>query len=186
MDWLRRQRATLLFPARQVSSTYFDTRDFRMFVDTVEGSTPRRKVRIRCYGVHDEQCQSTHSLETKQTTEQGRQKASEPCPQWRQLETSGLTDRVYGLCTPAVHITYRRTYYQVHGVRLTIDQNIRYRSLRGSGITNQTLTDFDTAVEVKAAAADSIDRLINAFPFPVTKFSKYERAVAGLFPRLTA
>jgi len=97
-----------------------------------------------------------------------------------------LTDRVYGLCTPAVHITYRRTYYQVHGVRLTIDQNIRYRSLRGSGITNQTLTDFDTAVEVKAAAADSIDRLINAFPFPVTKFSKYERAVAGLFPRLTA
>jgi len=183
LHWLQRSGAKPLYAPRLVSSTYFDTRDLLMFIDTVEGSTPRRKVRIRCYGNHGLNCSSDHFLETKETNEQGRRKASKSCPNWRSLEVSGLVDSQYGLCTTAVHVTYRRSYFGVHGVRMTVDQDLSYASLRGSGVSNQEFNDLALAVEVKAPAHDSVDRLTNAFPFPVTKFSKYERAVAGLFPR---
>lgn len=183
LRWMQHHDAVLLHPDRVVTSTYFDTAGLRMFFDTDEGLVPRKKVRIRCYGTHGPSCDADHQLETKQTTEQQRLKQTRSCPDWQRLQSDGINDPDYGLCLPTVTVTYRRSYYQVHDVRVTIDQHLRYRSASALSIARQETTDPHIAIEIKASADADLDRLANAFPFPRAHFSKYERAVRAVYPR---
>ena len=183
LAWLSRSGATVLHPDRVVTSTYFDTPDLLMFRDTAEGISPRKKVRIRCYGSHDAECSAKHSLEIKLTTEAGRLKRSSGCPDWRQVFAAGVFDPDYGLCEPAVTVNYQRSYYSVHDVRVTVDRHLRYRGVRSDAIAAQWFDDAGMAVEVKAPAGEDLDRLANDFPIPRTHFSKYERAIHAVRPR---
>lgn len=183
LTWLSRSGATLLHPDRTVTSTYFDTPDLLMFRDTVEGISPRKKVRIRCYGPHEPTCAARHSLEIKLTTEAGRLKRASDCPDWQHTFSRGIADPDYGLCVPAVTVTYQRSYYGVHGVRVTVDRHLRYRAVRADSIAAQWFDDPGMAVEVKAPAGEDPDRLANDFPVPRTHFSKYERAIHAVRPR---
>ena len=64
-----------LYPSRRINSLYFDTRGFRMFEESEEGLTPRKKIRIRWYNES-----STYSLEKKISSIEGRFKETEKIP----------------------------------------------------------------------------------------------------------
>ena len=38
-----------IYQERQIKSIYFDTRDLKTYLDSVEGNIPRKKIRIRSY-----------------------------------------------------------------------------------------------------------------------------------------
>ena len=173
--WLSSQGASLLYPSRRVSSTYFDTPQLSMLNDTVEGIVPRRKVRVRCYGIHGPQCESRHQLETKLTTESGRKKKISAVQSVHQAERDGLMDDQYGWLSAVISITYEREYFAVSGIRMTVDRNIRYQAFQTC--SRAWSGDEQMAVEVKAPSTTSLDWLNNEFPFPRIHFSKYERGM---------
>ena len=177
LAWLRSEGAEMLHPDRVITSTYFDSSDFAMWRDTDEGLVPRKKIRIRCYGGHTATCGAEHHLEVKKTTEYQRLKEIRPIPEWRRLVSEGFFDPDYGACFPMVRVEYWRSYFRVHGVRVTIDRNLHYQSMLNPLIHQAAIHDHCLAFEVKAPWGEDADRLWNCFPFPRTHFSKYERAV---------
>ena len=88
----------------------------------------------------------------------------------------GYFDSSYGNCQPVVSISYKREYFQVHDVRLTIDTDIEYRAF-GS---NFAIKDGGTAVEIKADFGVSMEKLVEAFPFRRIRFSKYARSINAI------
>ena len=51
LDWLSSNKFEILYPERIVSSIYFDNFSMQSYRDTVDGNTPRKKIRIRGYGI---------------------------------------------------------------------------------------------------------------------------------------
>ena len=49
LNWLKDNGFKLLYPERVVTSLYFDNNKFQSYNDTIEGITPRKKIRIRGY-----------------------------------------------------------------------------------------------------------------------------------------
>ena len=41
--------AEILFPKRKIKSLYLDNFNYQMYRDSIEGSVPRKKIRIRSY-----------------------------------------------------------------------------------------------------------------------------------------
>jgi hypothetical protein len=185
LNWIYGVKGVLLHPDRTVTSTYFDTSSLLLFWHTQEGIVPRKKIRIRCYGNHGSSCQEKHSLETKMTTEHGRFKKIMDCPDWNYLIKRGIFDPDYGLCASMVKVSYRRSYFFVKDVRMTIDRFISYKNTLTISPSVQNFMDPCIAVEVKAPDRTSIDRLMNDFPMPRTQFSKYERGIKSVIPGYT-
>ena len=44
---LRKKGFKILYPKRKISSVYFDNTELNMFIDSEEGSIPRKKIRLR-------------------------------------------------------------------------------------------------------------------------------------------
>lgn len=168
--------ATQLHPDREVVSLYFDTPDLRLYRDSNEGSVPRIKVRVRCYGPCRHQSEP-HWLEVKTSAVEGRYKTTSPLVDLAML-ASGLDYPGHGLLRPTTVVSYVRAYYAVAGVRLTVDRDITYRG--GDYQAAFPVTDPHIAVEVKAPFGHSADDLLADFPFPRVRFSKYARSVAAL------
>jgi len=172
--WLHDEGAVLLHPRRRIFSTYLDTPAFDIFKASEEGSVPRKKIRVRTYNA-DNHFENDNTLEIKISSVEGRFKTSEDLSQGEvsKLLSQGYFDDMYGNCLPAVSVAYDREYFQIFGVRLTIDTDIHYLA-KGS---NFPIRDFSIAVEIKAAHDASQDALAEAFPMQRTRFSKYARAI---------
>lgn len=181
--WISRHGGGQLHPDRKVTSTYFDTQDLLMYRQTDEGITPRKKLRIRCYGNHPADCAAEHNLEIKITTEFTRLKETRACSDWRSLIASGIHDVDYGWCFPQTVVSYQRSYYSMLDVRLTIDRFLSYRRPPGAGAFAQKVEDPAIAVEIKAPADSDLDVLANDFPLSRWHFSKFERSIDALFVR---
>ena len=50
VKWIKRKNVNFLYPERIVCSRYYDTYNYKMLRDTIEGILPRKKLRIRTYG----------------------------------------------------------------------------------------------------------------------------------------
>ena len=179
LDWIFENDGELLYEPRTVSSTYFDTDDWRMFHDSEEGCVPRKKIRIRSYsrGKHTSQ---NSTLEIKTSSVEGRYKTTTPKFDLQKILTIGFLDSDYGICKPRVRVTYQRTYYKIHGIRLTIDQNIEYAMVSAGRTSPYRIVDPEIAVELKAEDAVSLEYLNKYFPFDRVRFSKYSRAVNAI------
>ncbi|CAB4330505.1 unannotated protein [freshwater metagenome] len=185
LDWIFSNGAVPLYPRRRINSIYFDTSSLHMYHDSNEGSLPRKKVRIRCYGEcnHDS---GDHFLETKISSVEGRYKTVEKCRDANRTRRLGAIDLQYGDIRPVLEVSYLREYFQVKDVRLTIDTNITYRSSEPLRVGRFVVPDENIAVEVKAPNETSLDYLGNEFPFPRIRFSKYARAIEALSIQILA
>lgn len=176
LNWISENGGEILYESRTVSSTYFDTENWRMFNDSEEGSVPRKKIRVRSYSrdAHDE---FNSALEVKTSAVEGRYKTATPHFDLPKIMKLGVFDSDYGVCKPKVRVTYQRTYYKIRGIRLTIDQNIEYARADGNRNSAFKIVDPEIAVELKADDEVSIEFLNSHFPFERVRFSKYSRAV---------
>ena len=185
LGWLSENGATPLFARRQINSIYFDTSTLSMYQDSNEGSLPRKKIRVRCYG-ECSHSSSKHFLETKISSVEGRYKTVEKCLDANRIQRLGLIDNQYGVTRPVLEVSYMREYFQIKDVRLTIDTGINYKVSDSGKSGRFKVMDENIAVEIKATNDISLDYLSNEFPFPRIRFSKYARAVEALSLQILA
>ena len=176
MDWIDINKGYKLFDSRVVSSTYFDNDDLGMFKDSEEGCVPRKKIRVRSYS-KDKHTKENAALEIKTSSVEGRYKTSTKSFNLKKAIAIGILDSDYGICKPKVRVTYRRSYYKIYNVRLTIDQDIKYGKINSDGQSIYINTDADIIVEIKANKEVPIEYLFKMFPFERVRFSKYSRAI---------
>ena len=167
-DFLFSRRARILYPKRIIKSLYFDNSSGDMFRDSIEGSTPRKKIRIRNYPNNKD---NSLYLEIKISSIEGRFKTSQTIQEkeFNQFKKIGIFDKKYGVCRPQIYVSYDREYFQLDDVRIVVDQNINYLDFRGYKIEKE----IDSIVEIKTEFNKNRDDLINDFPFQRIRFSKY-------------
>ena len=179
IDWLFSNNFKILFPERIVSSIYFDNYFFQSYNDTVEGITPRRKIRIREYGVDAfKNKKNKYNLEIKLSSEFYRFKSNQVIYDLQESLNNGIVDSQYGICLPKVKITYNREYFIYESWRVTIDKLIHYENLN---VDNSISKEPNLVVEIKTNINENYTKLKNFFEFPRSKFSKYERAIDSLY-----
>jgi len=167
---LSREGMSELYPGRVIRSVYFDSRTNGMFVDSEEGSLPRKKLRIRTY----DGSSAAPSLEMKVSSVEGRFKTTKRLSNEEQDHylRNGIVDSRYGLCDAKVEVSYSRKYYQLAGVRITFDTDIRYRKMN----TAIEAMDSLNVMEIKAPVQTPSDFLNVLVQEPRRRFSKFSRA----------
>ena len=177
--WINENLGVLLFPTRTINSIYFDNQDFSMYHHSIEGVLPRKKIRIRNY---DQEFIFTKDAnkEIKISSVEGRYKISEKANNPTQIMNLGIFDQNYGLCLPVLNVTYKRSYYKVKNIRLTLDEKITYRKVINRGVSKLSTPDNYNIVELKFNSEKSIDFVRQSFPFERARFSKYCRGIEFL------
>jgi len=176
LDWIVSNDGYKLYETRTVSSTYFDNEEIQMFKESEEGSVPRKKIRIRSYTKEDHKIGEC-ALEVKISSIEGRYKTTDKNFNLNKIMSIGVFDKDYGICTPKVRVSYKRDYYKIHNVRLTIDRQIEYIKLNDKGKGIYKKYDPDIIVEIKAPDATSTEYLLRKFHFDRIRFSKYSKAM---------
>ena len=173
--FLSKESAKTLYTKRVIKSLYFDNLKLDMYKDSIEGSVPRKKIRVRNYPNADDK---NYYLETKISSVEGRFKTRKIITkdEFEDLKKRGILDNIYGTCLPNLYVTYEREYAKINDVRISIDKNISYENF----LTNQVYSDSNSIVELKTSIRKNLDDLIKTFPFQKIRFSKYCSAVEKL------
>jgi SPX domain protein involved in polyphosphate accumulation len=164
---LEKNRAKILYPRRLISSTYFDNFHLDMFLESEEGISPRKKIRIRTYNNSFKKI----LLEKKITSPEGRYKSSEEITDLKMnfYLKNGLLDKDYGQCFPITEVVYYRDYYSFKNVRITIDSNIKFRQFSKKNF----ISSDKNVMEFKPNKNDNLEIIENLIPGRKARFSKY-------------
>ena len=143
-----------------------------MYTDSIEGLTPRKKIRIRNY---PETGDNKQYLEIKISSVEGRFKTRKTIDKnkFDNIRERGILDSQYGLCKPCLYVIYEREYFKINDVRISIDNNISYKMYPKSIYKK----DESSIVEIKTSIKKNLDELTEDFPFQKNRFSKYCNAV---------
>ena len=160
--------AKKIFKDRRVSSLYFDNLKKEMFNDSLEGLTPRKKIRVRNY---PNDLARQLLFETKISSVEGRFKTNRLIKEedFKNLKKNGIFDCKYGICKPVLNVNYIREYFKKDDVRITLDSNIFYR-LHNTGFIKK---DLQIIVELKTSININLDELFEVYPYQEIRFSKY-------------
>ena len=161
-----------IYTPRKIQSLYFENSNYEMYNDSLEGLTPRKKIRVRNYPNTED---TNLYLETKISSVEGRFKTRKIIDQnkFDDMKKKGILDSQYGLCKPCLYVVYDREYFKLDDVRISIDNNISYKLFSG----NIYQRDRSSIVEIKTTIKKNLDALVEAFPFQKSRFSKYCNAV---------
>ena len=161
-----------IYQPRKIQSLYFENPNYEMYTDSIEGLTPRKKIRVRNYPTTQD---ANLYLEIKISSVEGRFKTRKIVDKnkFNYIKTKGILDSQYGLCKPCLYVIYDREYFAIDDVRISIDNNIRYRLY----LENIYQRDESSIVEIKTSIRKNLDKLTEDFPFQKNRFSKYCNAV---------
>ena len=167
-DFLFKKHAKQLFSPRKIQSLYFENFKDEMYKDSLEGTVPRKKIRVRNYP-HDKS--KTLYLEMKISSADGRYKTRNIIEKnkFADIKKLGIYDSQYGVCRPLLYVIYNREYYRIDDVRISVDEDIEFYLYSGRKLGY----DNSSIVELKASIQTNKDDLLNNFPFQRTRFSKY-------------
>ncbi len=174
-QFLSKIKAKEIYEPRKINSLYFDNISLDMYRDSIEGSSPRKKIRVREYpGTSD----NKYYLEVKTSSVEGRYKKRKEISKFEFdiFKHTGILDDQYGTCMPNYYVSYLREYALVEDIRVSIDTNILYKNFN----TNTYYNDNNSIIELKTSASKNLDDLIRDFPFQRIRFSKYCFAVENL------
>ena len=175
-NWIDKNNGFQLHPNRVINSIYFDTGNYSMYSDSMEGVLPRKKIRLRNYNykfIFDKDVKK----EIKISSVEGRFKTSSIEKKPLIMMRLGYMDQDYGLCSPVINIVYERSYYKVKNIRLTLDQKIIYRRIYNGQISSFSTYDNSNVVELKFSSESLNNSVIKNFPFELSRFSKYCRGI---------
>ena len=184
---------TSIFKPRYINNIYLDTPQRDSFHQTVAGATPRKKVRIRWYG--DMMGTIVNPLlEFKIKEGLTGYKITLPLAEFtlgtnftrKDLDHLLTVSRIpadirheLSFLEPALLNRYHRSYYLSgsKNIRTTVDTNLTFHPIFSSPaqFLGYSSSDCVTVVETKYApeADPEAAAIASAFPFRVTKFSKY-------------
>jgi len=171
------------FPQRKIFSIYFDTFDFKDFIDSEEGTVPRKKIRLRYYDSFyknlNKNKKISGSLELKKTLDFHREKKSIKI--FDTLENSiavcksFLNQKRYPVCA----ITYQRNYYtSFSGIRITVDKNIQYYKINNDHQLILNNFEKENIIEMKIEDINKNNSFETDFLSAYrVRFSKYCEAI---------
>jgi len=167
--------ATNIYPSRKIHSIYFDNINKQMYLDSIEGLVPRKKIRVRFYENLINSSQSKKKFETKYTYEDFREKKVQPLS--NQVFENTYYDNIYGLCSKVLNINFIREYYLIGESRITIDYSIKTSNINNS----QTLIPIEKIIiEFKSFNFESNAELIENLGLRRNRFSKYTEGINKL------
>jgi hypothetical protein len=166
------------YPARQVNSLYFDTPQRQMYHDSINGLSPRHKIRLRWYGP-SQQKSPRLQLEIKHKYGEVGDKTTYLLPakvsltNHAQLIThlkkllSQKLQTQYPNLAPSLTTIYQRQYYSFNEIRLTCDTNLQPLP--------HHLSPQATVLELKFSPTDAsqLGQISQLFPRSWQRFSKY-------------
>ena len=157
-----------LHQPRLIKSLYFENLSNDLYKDSVEGTLPRKKIRVRSYP-NDKKNQ--FYLEKKISSFEGRFKLKQEIDKlnFEKIIRYGVYDDNYGYCKPLIYVEYNRCYYILDKTRITHDSNIKYYLFKSTIIKHEKNDIF----EIKANFNTDIDELYKIFPMNRSRFSKY-------------
>ena len=174
-QWVLENGGDILHSERSINSVYLDNKNLSMYTDSIEGSVPRKKIRIRSYNDQPIFYLENNKLKLKISSAEGRFKKVKDIKKI-DLFRFKINDHNYGSCYPVVCVSYKRIYYSVKNIRLTVDRNITYRVVKLGKISNHFFNDPYNIIEIKYNNPQ-YDSVIKSFPFHFVRFSKYSRAM---------
>ncbi len=174
-EFLFNKSAEKLYQPRIIKSLYFDNSKLDMYRDSIEGSVPRKKIRIREYPNSDDK---KYYFEIKTSSIEGRYKTRKIINDNKlsEFKNFGYLDSNYGTCMPNFFVSYIREYFKISDIRISIDTKISYTNY----LTKKNFLDSKVIVELKTSIKKDLDELIRSFPFQKIRFSKYCYAVESL------
>ena len=166
--FLFKKNTKQIYKPRVVESIYFDNCDKKIYFDSLEGLSPRKKIRIRYY---PEKKIKEYFLEYKISSVEGRFKKNNKISldHFNYFLNFGIFDNSYGICKPNLVVSYTREYLRKDDVRITYDANINYNFFK----KNIKKKDHNIIIELKTSINKNLDHLIKEFPFQEIRFSKY-------------
>ena len=164
--------ATQIYPKRLVSSLYFDNLLKQCHKDSIEGSLPRKKIRIRSY---PSEKNKKYLFEKKISSPEGRYKSSKKVSlnYCNRIIRNGYFDKTYGMLSPLIYVNYSREYYKFKNFRITVDEDIQYSIYKRKKIKKDT----KSVIEIKFTQSDNENFIVNSFPNKLTRFSKYSNGI---------
>ncbi len=177
--FLSKNKGKLLYPKREIFSTYLDNKNFDMYRDSEEGVSPRKKIRVRNY---PNNLNSVYKLEKKISSVEGKFKSSRKIngSEKNQIDISGIYDSQYGICNNVINVSYVREYFIIFDVRVTIDYDIKYESYFDSRFF---LDKNILIVELKSNnnIINVLERISGFFPLQRERYSKYCKGIDALY-----
>ena len=172
---LQKKGFKILYPKRKISSIYFDNTELNMFIDSEEGSIPRKKVRIRNYPLS---IKSKYNLEKKISSIEGRFKDTKGINLKikNNFTKYGIFDDQYGLLFPTCIVNYYREYFYKDEIRVTHDSSIEYLHYNKSF----PFKEDREVIEIKTSKSFNRNLIDKFFPFSKHRFSKYCEAIKSL------
>ena len=161
-----------MYPKRKISSLYFDNFEKQSHIDSEEGVTPRKKIRIRTYPNAENK---KYLFESKISSTEGRYKVSKKISLeiYNKMISQGYFDKMYGKLKPLIHVDYFREYYLLQNFRITIDENISYKIFK----KEKYKKDTKSVIEIKFDKRQNEDFIVNSFSNKLTRFSKYSNGI---------
>ncbi|MBT6586378.1 MAG: VTC domain-containing protein, partial [Gammaproteobacteria bacterium] len=151
-----------VYPRRQysdrwVNSIYLDSLALTNYLENVIGLSNRQKIRFRWYDsleqISIERKQKTNKSSNKQSAKLSNIKALRPdhAVAIGQLELENPQLLAYTLSlAPTLEVSYLRSYYEIaSGIRMTIDRNMKFRSLSHPADKKMTNSPVASVVEFK-------------------------------------
>ncbi|MDC1158914.1 VTC domain-containing protein [Pelagibacteraceae bacterium] len=178
INWIYDQKGEILYPERTINSVYFDNLNLNMYHQSVEGVLPRKKIRLRTYNSENSlnEIKKKSSLEFKISSVEGRFKISKNKFLLNDKHFS-INDKDYGTCYPVLNVIYKRLYFKINNIRLTIDRDINYKVVKNYKIFPYIIRDNLNVVELKYQKTDLDQKVFDFFPFQFNRFSKYCRGI---------
>ena len=176
-DFIFKSGGKNLYEKRKISSLYFDNNLSEMYLDSEDGTLPRKKIRIRKYPNNKI---SELFFETKISSVEGRFKIVKKINEkkFKEYIQRGYFDINYGFCFPKIEISYLREYFSFFNQRLTLDNLITYKCFK----SNRILIDKEILIlEIKSNSAISVEQFKNAIPLQRLRVSKYCHGINILF-----
>ena len=164
------------FKNRDITSIYFDDKNLSMFHDSEEGSTPRKKIRVRFY----EDRNKDLNLEKKINSQEGKYKVSKEInlDDLNYYVKNGYYDSTYGICYPVLIVNYNRYYFKKKNYRITLDINI---SFKDSINTNFKYSENFSILEVKILNKFNIPLELEQLPLNKIRYSKYSEGIKKIY-----
>tara|TARA_Y100000741_G_scaffold352847_1_gene325375 strand:- start:296 stop:886 length:591 start_codon:yes stop_codon:yes gene_type:complete len=166
------------YKTRRINSYYFDTIFLKDFVDSEEGTVPRKKLRFRWYGKKQS---NIGNFEIKITEDLIRKKEKIKIENF-DLEIKNILKKFKTNYYPIIKVSYNRDYFKsnVSNLDMNYDTNIIYERLNKNYKKTSKIYDFKNIFEVKDNLNISPDNFLKYINHKRIRFSKYSEGIKKL------
>lgn len=163
---------------RIVNSYYYDTVNLDDFIDSDEGTIPRKKIRFRWYG---NKKVKQGNFEIKETFDLKRKKTKLKIDNFG-TDISNILDKYKKNYQPILKISYDREYYYSNLLRLdiTYDANISYERINKNYMKMSKFKETSNILEIKTAVSYDPNFFLSTLGNKIVKNSKYCVAINKL------